>query len=382
VLSWSFAAAAVVLVLVTAAIPARVRPAAVTLLSIAAVGRLWHVPVLAILAGSAAVFALGRLLPRVPPRPRGALLAAGIVGVLAVLARFKVRVGPTGTLASTSAVVGLSYLSLKLVQHLVDAASGRARTVDLIGFLSTVFFLPTYPAGPIERTTEFTPALARSDLTGVGRLVGVERVVIGLGRKFLLADPLLRWAAPLLGAASGVAPLRLLAAVDAFALALYLDFAAYSDLAIGIARLAGVRVRENFDNPYLRRNVALLWQHWHMSLTSWLRDFVFVPTARRVLRATRRPLLSQVTAQIITMIACGLWHGVSWNFVVWGLYQAAGLGGHAAWRAWRGSPPTNAPVRDVVATVATFQFFAVGLVLFACDVPSAARVVTHLLGFS
>jgi alginate O-acetyltransferase complex protein AlgI len=106
-------------------------------------------------------------------------------------------------------------------------------------------------------------------------------------------------------------------ATYAYAFGLYLDFAGYSDVAIGAARCLGVRVRENFDWPYLSRDLATLWQRWHMSFTGWLRDFVFIPVTRRVLRWTRRPLASQVAGQTATMLACGLWHGVDWHFAAW-----------------------------------------------------------------
>jgi alginate O-acetyltransferase complex protein AlgI len=170
-----------------------------------------------------------------------------------------------------------------------------------------------------------------------------------------------------------------LLAIYAFAFGLYLDFAGYSDIAIGLALCAGVQVPENFDAPYLAKNISLLWQRWHMSLTSWLRDFVFLPATRRLLRWTRRPLLSQVAGQLVTMLLCGLWHGLAWHYAAWGVYNGLGLAGLSAWRAWRGPAPAGSLGRDALATVATFHFFAAGLVLFACDVTQAGHVGARLL---
>jgi len=382
VLSWSFVAAALLLALVPPRLPPRTRGLVFSALSLAAARALWRLPVLPILATSVAVYAAGRALPRLPGHTRAWALGATIVLLVTVFVRFKLEAAPAPTLASTNAVVGLSYFTLKFIQHLVDAAAGRARGVGPHAFVCTIFFLPTYPAGPIERTIDFARELERSDRGWGERALGVERIVIGMGKKFLLADPLLRWALPLLHGPEAAPSGILLAAIDAFAFGLYLDFAAYSDLAIGAARLAGVEVRENFDWPYLRQNPGELWRHWHMSFTGWLRDFVFLPTARRLLRATRRPLPSQLGAQIVTMLVCGLWHGLSWNFVLWGAYQALGLGTHATWRAWRGPAPTNAPLRAALSTVATFHFFAVGLVLFACDVPLTVAVLARALGLT
>jgi alginate O-acetyltransferase complex protein AlgI len=167
----------------------------------------------------------------------------------------------------------------------------------------------------------------------------------------------------------------------AYAIGLYLDFAGYSDLAIGAARCFGLRVRENFDWPYLSRDLATLWQRWHMSFTGWLRDFVFIPVTRRVLRRTRRPLASQVAGQTVTMLACGLWHGLNWHFAAWGAYHAVGLGGLALWRSIRGaSARERVPIRDALTTVATFHFFAFGLILFACDLSRASVFMGRLLG--
>jgi alginate O-acetyltransferase complex protein AlgI len=367
--------AAILLTLVPPALPARFRTAVLAALSIIGVKVIWDIPLLPVLGSAVAVYALGRALPRIP-RWRSWALAAAILGIVTMLAVFK-RGGSSGTMLATTSVVGLSYFSLKFIQHLTDAAGGRGRAVGLPEFLCTIFFLPTYASGPIERTDEFARKLEHTDRGWLDRILGLERIVGGLGKKFLLADPLLAYAEPLfrdptLGSAHAV-----LAAVYAFALGLYLDFAGYSDIAIGVARCAGVQVRENFDHPYVRRNISLLWRHWHMSLTSWLRDFIFLPLTRRLLRWTRRPLVSQVSGQIATMLLCGLWHGLAWHFAVWGIYNGLGLAALAAWRARRGPAPADTPLRDVVATLVTFHFFAFGLILFACDLRPAARVIAH-----
>jgi D-alanyl-lipoteichoic acid acyltransferase DltB (MBOAT superfamily) len=321
------------------------------------------------------------MLPRLDPRVRGRVLAIGIATIVAVLAVAKLHAGPTGTLAASTRIVGLSYFALKFIQHLVDAAAGRAGAVDPLAFVGVVFFPPTYAAGPIERSVDFARAAPHLGPTWDGAALGLERVVFGLGKKFLLADPLLAFAEPAFESPGSVARSSLLLATYAYALGLYLDFAGYSDVAIGAARCLGVRVRENFDRPYLSRDLGTLWQRWHMSFTGWLRDFVFVPVTRRVLRRTRRPLVSQVAGQTATMLACGLWHGVEWHFTAWGAYHAAGLGMLAVWRSVRGAGTGDrGAVRDAVSTLATFHFFAFGLILFACDLPRAGLFVGRLLG--
>lgn len=375
-LSWTFVAVACVLGLVTALVPARAARVVLAAASVAAVALLWRAPALPLLGVSLAVYALGHALPRLGERARGCALGLAVIAIVAVLGLVR-RDGTSP--GAPAAVLGLSYFSLKFLQHLVDAAAGRAREVDLAAFVAVVFFPPTYPAGPIERTGEFARALDRP--LGWGeRALGLERVVWGLAKKFLLANPLLAFAEPVFREPAGVSWGALVVATYAYAFGLYWDFAGYSDLAIGVARTLGVRVRENFDRPYLSPNLALLWQRWHMSLTSWLRDFVFFPLTRRVLRLTGRPLVSQMVGQMATMLACGLWHGVTWNFAAWGAYHGLGLGALSAWRAWHGPPATRSAFRAALGTVATFHFFALGLVLFACDLGRAALIFRRLLG--
>lgn len=377
-LSWTFVVAAVALCLIPPGVPAALRTALLAGVSIGAVTIVWHVPIVTLLAGAGLVYAIGLALPRLPAGARGGALGAASLAVVAalVLAKPAANGGAETTAAS---VVGLSYLALKLLQHLVDAADGRAGDVGLPAFLCDLFFLPTYSAGPIERTGRFARELNRTDRSWSERALGLERVVLGIGKKLILADPLLTYAQPLLHDPASGSPLAVLAAIYAFAFGLYLDFGGYSDIAIGLARCAGVQVPENFDAPYLAKNINLLWQRWHMSLTSWLRDYVFLPSTRRFLRWTRRPLPSQVAGQLVTMVLCGLWHGLAWHYALWGLYNGVGLAVLAAWRAWRGPAPAAEPWRDALSTCATFHFFAAGLVLFACDLPQTGRVAVRLL---
>lgn len=369
-LSWTFAAAALLLILLLPLLPDRLRPSVLALASIGALALIWRVPLLPLLTSTVLVFGVSRALPRLESPQRGLLLWATIAAVVGVLVVTRVE---------GVAVLGLSYLSLKMIQQLADSADGRAGDVDLASFVSSIVFFPSFAAGPIARTTSFARDLRRPAPGVHDRLRGVERIVFGIGKKILLADPLLAYADPLFRDPQTGSALQLLAAVYAFTFGLYLDFAGYSDIAIGIARCAGVQLPENFDSPFLARNLSLLWQRWHMSLTGWLRDYVFLPSTRRVLRWTRRPLASQVTGQMLTMVLCGLWHGLAWNFALWGAYNGVGVAGVAAWRHWRGPAPAGRPARDAIATIGTFHFFAFGLVLFACDLPRAAVVLRRML---
>lgn len=379
-LSWSFAAAALGLILLVPLLGSRPRAVWFALWSSIAVWSLWHVPVWWILLAAALVHGVGRGLARLPSGTRPVPLAVAIGALIATVLVVRTP-GASVTPGTAVGVVGISYLALKLIQHLVDTAAGRTADTDLLAFVCNVVFLPTYLSGPIERTGDFARELARTE-PWTERALGATRIVEGIGKKLLLADPLLGFAQPMLAAPASASRGELLLAIYAFALGLYFDFAAYSDLAIGVARCSGVRVRENFDHPFAQRNLGQLWQHWHMSLTGWLRDYVFMPVTRRMLRRTKRPLASQVTGQLVTMTVCGLWHGLAWHYLLWGLVNGAGLGALAIFRAWRGPAPAHAPARDALARLATFHFFAAALVLFACDLRQSGAIAARLLGLA
>jgi alginate O-acetyltransferase complex protein AlgI len=161
----------------------------------------------------------------------------------------------------------------------------------------------------------------------------------------------------------------------AYGVKIYVDFSAYSDIAIGSARLFGIRVPENFDWPYLRTNIADFWSHWHMSLYRWLVDYVFIPLGgSRV--GPRRVYLNV----IITMLISGLWHGAGLNFVAWGLWHGGLLAGHRLWRSIR-PQSSAAPSRGrvICSWAATFLLVNLGWAFFCMDLPTSLFFFRRLL---
>jgi D-alanyl-lipoteichoic acid acyltransferase DltB (MBOAT superfamily) len=184
--------------------------------------------------------------------------------------------------------------------------------------------------------------------------------------------------------------LTLLVVPYALALRFYLDFAGYSDIAIGLAALYGFDIEENFDRPFGRRNLVQLWQHWHMTLTRWLRVYLFIPITRRLLRAggSLDDRVGIVVGQLVTMTFCGLWHGLAWHFALWGLAQGIGLAwvavlarplgqrlpaGLVSW--WRTSP-----VAAAGSALLTLTFFAATMLLVVGDVAATARYLRQVAG--
>jgi alginate O-acetyltransferase complex protein AlgI len=319
--------------------------------------------------------------------------APAAIGLLALAALFvwnKLAGGEGGVLPSQGGLVlvGVSYLVLKAAAALIETARGSVREVGFRDLLAWSVFLPTYPSGPIEELDHFRAQQPSPDRARV--LSGLERILFGLVKALILSHYLGAWASPILAAPEGHDWAARLLAMYAFTLRFYFDFAGYSDIAIGLSALFGYEIQENFDNPLIRRNLVQLWQRWHMTLTRWLRLYLFIPVSRSIMRrgGPRWDTTALVAAQVTTMTFCGLWHGLGWNFALWGLLQALGLvwvgvfarpagrylpSGLVAW--WRRSP-----VAYALSTLLTFHAFALSNVLVFSDIPQALRYFASLTG--
>jgi D-alanyl-lipoteichoic acid acyltransferase DltB (MBOAT superfamily) len=168
--------------------------------------------------------------------------------------------------------------------------------------------------------------------------------------------------------------LEVVLAVYAYAVQIYVDFSGYSDVAIGSAALFGYELPENFDAPYVSHNLQEFWHRWHISLSSWLRDYLYKP-----LGGSRGCALGTYRNLMITMVLGGLWHGASWNFVVWGTLHGGALAATRMWQRWRGKKPGTA-VGSVVATLATFHFVCLAWVFFRAPTFAHATLALEQLG--
>jgi len=347
-----------------------------------------------------AVFLLGKLLARHtgPARSR-ALLAVSIALPLTVLVVTKYSDASALFRGLTAwavdlrpaPVIGLSYLAFKAVSFLVDVSSGKTTEPRLSSFLGYMLFFPTYLSGPIDRYGRF-----RRDLEAPPRLTWTEgleagwRIVIGYFKKTVMASAVAPFAissfsVELAQASTGTLWLSLYA----FAFLIYWDFSGYSDIAVGTGRLVGVMVPENFRSPYTKRNIIEFWNAWHITLSHWLRDYLFMPTGKALIKRWRRvpPLAVASTSYVITFALAGLWHGDGLNFLLWGAYMGLGLSACKAWgELTRRFPPGyhrfmfETRAGRALATVVTFHFLLAGWILFTNDLGRATRVVAGLVG--
>lgn len=287
--------------------------------------------------------------------------------------------------------LGFSYVAFRLIHTLRDRQTGKLPDLSLREYVTYAIFFPSFTAGPIDRAERFLTdlqALPRADAERV--VQGSMRIVVGIGKKFVIADSLSYFALNADKADQATSAWGVWVLVYAYALQIYFDFSGYSDIAIGIGQLFGIKLPENFNLPYLKRNITVFWQSWHITLSTWIRFYLFSPLSRYLLMRKPRPspTLLALIGQITTMIAIGLWHGVTWGFVVWGLWHGIGLFIHKLWSDRTRlhyiklrTRPRLGRVVEVVGIVITFHFVVAGWVWFALpDVGTSWHVLLQLFG--
>lgn len=307
------------------------------------------------------------------------------------------QTGQDTTLASIADLgwVGFSYVAFRLIHTLRDRQTGILPALSLREYVTYVIFFPSFTAGPIDRAERFVedyralPGLRGLDAERFAG--GAARILIGLFKKFVIADTLaLGLALNVINAGQVESPLGMWLLLYGYALRLYFDFGGYTDIAIGIGILYGVTLPENFSRPYLRTTITSFWQSWHITLSSWARFYVFSPLSRALLTRKPKPsaLVIVLLAQVTTMVVIGLWHGVALNFLLWGLWHGVGLFVHKQWsdrtRKWyRGLNDQPARKRLWVgfSWFVTFHYVVLGWVWFALpDVSQSLRVFGVLFG--
>ena len=263
--------------------------------------------------------------------------------------------------------LGISFFTFEFIHYAVDRRAGKTEAGSFIEYLAFILFFPTMVAGPIKRFQDFLPTLRQPSTDWAGDFErGLTRILCGLVKKFAIADVLTSLtvhlnAADIMAAQRWVLPVWLIA----YALQIYFDFSSYSDIAIGSARLFGLKVKENFDWPYLRTNITQFWRHWHMSLTKWLTDYVFIPLGGS--RTSQPRVYANV---IMTMFISGLWHGAGVNFILWGLWHGCALAVHRWWSRGHSNPNPSA-MRIFASWLFTMLVVCLGWAFFIMDLPTA-----------
>jgi D-alanyl-lipoteichoic acid acyltransferase DltB (MBOAT superfamily) len=334
----------------------------------------------------------------------GILFIVGIFIVLktpalseAVAAWWRSLVGQDPALASVADLrwLGFSYVSFRIIHTLRDRQTGLLPDLGLQEYVAYVIFFPAFIAGPIDRAERFQkdwralPGLRGLDAARLSE--GGARILTGMFKKFVIADTLALGMSLTPDLAQQThSTLGLWALLYGYAFRLYFDFAGYTDIAIGVGLLLGIRLPENFKRPYLKTNITTFWQSWHITLSDWARFYIFSPLSRSLLRRKRRPSTTLIVflSLMATMLTIGLWHGIAWTFVLWGTWHGLGLFIHKKWsdrtRKWYrelGNHPRKKQAWTLFAWFITFQFVVLGWVWFLLpDSTLATRTFLRLFG--
>jgi alginate O-acetyltransferase complex protein AlgI len=288
--------------------------------------------------------------------------------------------------------LGFSYVSFRLIHTLRDRLSGRLPQLNLREYIIYVIFFPAFTAGPIDRAERFLKDLRNPPQRSADDLgQAARRLLLGLFSKFVVADTLAMVALNSANAGQVQSTGWLWLLVYAYTLQIYFDFSGYTSIAIGLGRLLGIKLPENFNQPYLKPNLTQFWNNWHMTLTQWFRAYFFNPLTR-ALRSSKKPAPAVVVifiTQLSTMVLIGLWHGVTWNFVLWGAWHGLGMFLQNRYSEFarlkiftRPLSPTVQTGLTALGTAATFHFAALGWVWFALPDPAQSwSVLQRLFGF-
>lgn len=244
--------------------------------------------------------------------------------------------------------VGISFYTFQSISYVVDVYKERLeptrRWIDYLFFLS---FFPALVAGPIVRADYFLPQLDKNEVpTSENVWGGLWLVIVGVIKKAVIADYIAQYNDLIFNDPSLYTGVQTLMGVLGYTMQIYCDFSGYSDMAIGLALIMGFRLGLNFDSPYQSRNLTEFWRRWHISLSSWLRDYVYIP-----LGGNRKGTFRTYLNNFLTMLIGGLWHGAAWKFVFWGAMHGAGLAVHKACK------PVLARIPDNWLTI--FLFWAI-----------------------
>lgn len=304
-------------------------------------------------------------------------VAGAIAAIVGLLVYFKLgyRLLDAGSAGGLLVPLGLSYYALRVIHLILERHMGRIAVPAAADVARYLLFLPTIAVGPIHRFGPFKRDYDRHRWLAGDMARGIERIIFGYAKitvlgNFLVSAEFFQYIAPL--ESTNPALFQYLDCIR-YGANLYFQFSGYSDIAIGFSLLLGYHVMENFNNPFMKPNISEFWRAWHISMTSWCREYVYTA----VTAVTRRPALGAMA----TLLVIALWHEVSWRYFLWGLYHASGI---VAWQLlqrykperWRAVRTWPRRAAVVCSTLLTLNFVIVGFAL--TKEPTAAEGLAAL----
>jgi alginate O-acetyltransferase complex protein AlgI len=275
--------------------------------------------------------------------------------------------------------LGLSFLTFRSLSYVIDVYRKTMPATDrYFDHLAFVAFFPTLVAGPVVRAKELLPQFSQPKMENEQGVEAIFLILVGLVKKVALADMIgMNLVDRVFDQPQLYSSLETLAAIYGYALQIYCDFSGYSDIAIGSAMLLGFKLPDNFNSPYRAQNLRDFWKRWHITLSNWLFDYVYISIGG--LRKRRFNLYRNL---FLTFLIGGLWHGASWTFVIWGAMHGLGLAVTHWWSGRRTPKPGKSYWPKVVATVVTFHFVCLTWIVFRSqDLSQAIAVLKRLTSF-
>lgn len=272
--------------------------------------------------------------------------------------------------------VGISFYTFQTLAYTIDVYRHKAEAeANFVTFALYVAFFPQLVAGPIERAQRLIPQFRqpRERISYEQFRSGAFLILLGLFKKIAIADALAPHVNDAFGASSDAGWLTLLIGTYAFALQIYGDFSGYTDVARGVSRLFGIELVVNFNQPYLSANITQFWRTWHISLSTWLRDYLYIP-----LGGNRKGRTRTHSNLMITMLLGGLWHGAAWTFVVWGGLHGLFLAVHRRYRDR--TTQVRSPNRSALSVIGTFHLVCFAWIFFRAD--SLGQAIEVLTGIA
>ncbi|MCU6768043.1 MBOAT family protein [Barnesiella propionica] len=266
--------------------------------------------------------------------------------------------------------VGISFYTFQALGYTIDVYKRKVNPEkNVIIFLAFISFFPQLVAGPIERASNLLPQFRNSRRFNYGKAVdGMRQMLWGFFKKIVVADNCAIWANTIFSQSDTASASTLLLGAVYFTFQIYGDFSGYSDIAIGAARLFGINLMKNFNVPYFSRDIAEFWRRWHISLTTWFRDYVYIP-----LGGSRVSKIKVIRNVFIIFLLSGFWHGAEWTYILWGFYHACLFIPLLIWGTHRKHTRVVAENRicpsykEMAQMLITFSFVMIGLVIFRSE---------------
>jgi D-alanyl-lipoteichoic acid acyltransferase DltB (MBOAT superfamily) len=271
--------------------------------------------------------------------------------------------------------VGISFYTFQTISYVVDVYKGKITpTRSFLEYLFYLSFFPLILAGPIMRAGKFFPQIRENKTIDKTMIYGgLWLIICGLLKKALFADYIAQYNNLVFDSPLGYSGFEGFMAILGYTAQIYCDFSGYSDISIGMAAMMGFDLGKNFNLPYQAKNLSEFWRRWHISLSTWMRDYIYIP-----LGGNRKGKFRTNMNNLITMLVGGLWHGAAWQFVLWGGMHGAGLIVHKQSKPWLDKIPDSRPVK-IISTLLTFLFVAFLWIFFrSSSMETAIQLITKV----